>query len=198
MGRWLQNSVYGMFGLALLVFIQLMLLSIPMAGIASHIQFPILEKLPLLQTLFAANFLSALQYLGKTPILVIEQLDIQSQQIWAYYLMPISLLAHIVVVWLLLNCYRQRACNVRIGLAVSLCLIAVMYVRVAACCTVNPSWILDTALLMMVYQPSNDTEFWQSLYLQLKPWLLSMQFVLVTAAILLLLNHLRGMKFLSK
>ena len=198
MRRYGESFLYGILGLVFLVIIQVLVLSLIMGGVAAHIQLPVLDKLPLLQTLFTANTSSALQYLLKTPILIVEQLDIQNQQIWAYYLMPISFLMHISLVWLVLYFYRQQALQGRLWLALCLLLVSVMYMRVAACCTTEPGWVFDIGLLAMVYQPLNDTEFWQDLYLYLKPWLLAMQFVLASVGFLLLLNQRRRMKFLSK
>jgi hypothetical protein len=50
-------------------------------------------------------------------------------------------------------------------------LIGVTYLRLAACCTSGPSWILDTWFLANIYTPSPAASNWMLVYQYIQPWL---------------------------
>jgi len=184
--------------LALLIVLQVLLVAIFMGSLPTAWRFPLVDKILLMQTLFASNPMTALQYLWKTPVLISEQLDTQNQQVWGYYLMPASLLMYVGVALILRYFMAGRALRAKVLLPMMLLLLPVLYLRIAACCTSHPSWVFDVWLLGNVYQPLNDTVFWQDLYLSLQPWFVAIQFVMVAAGFLFTFEYHRRMKLSSK
>ena len=54
-------------------------------------------------------------------------------------------------------------------------LIGVTCLRLAACCTSNPGWVLDTWLLAKAYTPNLGAVNWVLVYESTKPWLPMLQ-----------------------
>jgi len=195
---WWQQILSVVWILAALIALQILLLSVFMGALPTDWRFPLVDKMPLMQTLFANNPIMVLQYSWKTPVLISEQLDTLNQQIWGYYLMPAGLLMHLLVAYVLKYFMGQHALRRAFILPLILLLLPVLYLRIAACCSSEPSWVLDVWLLANVYQPLNDTVFWQDLYLALQPWFMAMQFVMIAAGFLFMLECYRRMKSSSK
>lgn len=151
---------------------ELILMSVALRGAPNNIQFTAADNFSFYLDLFSVNTSAALKLaLIDNPVFIIQQLgEVDANEIWGVYFMPLqivllfSLSALIIrVINLKLDAYRWSL----VGIASTLLLTSILYLRVQSCCTATPRWVFDIWLLSQINDPDSDQVYWQNLYTEL-------------------------------
>ncbi len=186
--RFLMSSLVIFFGI---IFLEAGFISIVIQSLPNQFEFVIIENFKFYRDLLHVNPVAAGRLiLIENPVFVIQRIDrLNSSQLWAIYFMPISVLTQYVLSMFIVFIKKQNA-NPFIWLwifvASTFLLFAVFYLRIQACCTSKPTWLLDVWLLSQIYNPLLDSTFWQGIYVQLSQWLPLIQFFIAAIALLIL------------
>ena len=194
----MQNSFLRLSVLAGGVFLALLTLAIILfvvllGGLPSGAQLQAGSNLALLQVLWEDNPWETVKLaLSEVPLLVIEEVHQETGlQVWGMFYYAGTALVYLLVsaftAWhwraLLDSPVTQR---ILFMAGVVTLLIGVSYLRLAACCTSNPSWVLDTFLLAKVYTPNVGTVNWVQIYERIEPWMTILQTATVVGGMAML------------
>ena len=174
-----------------IIFAELILMSIALQGVPNNIQFTAADNFSFYLDLFRVNPSAATKLsLVDNPVFIIQQLgDVNANEVWGVYFMPIQ-----IVFLITLSALINRAINLKfnacrwsqIGIASSLLLSAILYLRLQTCCTAAPRWVFDIWLISQINDPRSDQTYWQNLYTQLAEHFTLMQFSIATIGCIIL------------
>jgi len=179
----MQNSVLRTFLIAGIVFLALLavvniLFALLLGGLPNGVQLQATSNLAFLQILWQDNPWETVKLvLIDKPLVVIEQLHHETGlQVWGMFYYVGTVLVYLLVSaftalhWsaLMNSSAKQR---VLFTAGVVTVLIGVTCLRLAACCTSSPGWVLDTWLLAKAYTPNLGEVNWMLVYESTKPWL---------------------------
>ena len=183
----MQNSVLRTFLIAGIVFLALLavvniLFALLLGGLPNGVQLQATSNLAFLQVLWQDNPWETVKLvLIDKPLVVIEQLHHETGlQVWGMFYYVGTVLVYLLVSaftalhWsaLMNSSAKQR---VLFTAGVVTVLIGVTCLRLAACCTSSPGWVLDAWLLTKVYTPNLGAVNWILVYESTKPWLPMLQ-----------------------
>lgn len=183
----MQNSLLRTFLIGGIVFLALLavvnvLFALLLGGLPNGVQFQATSNLAFLQILWQDNPWETVELvLIDKPLVVIEQLHHGTGlQVWGMFYYAGTVLVYLLVSaftalhWsaLMNSSAKQR---VLFTAGVVTVLIGVTCLRLAACCTSSPGWVLDTWLLAKVYTPNLGAVNWMLVYAFTKPWLPMLQ-----------------------
>lgn len=167
------------------------IISLTTWSLPNQIEFALVHNLKFFFELFSSNPSAAanLLFIYK-PVLIIQRIDpLSNSQAWGIYVMPIStitlLTLSLFITWMKHSSSSPRSWN-WLFLASIMLSISVFYLRIQACCTVNPVWLLDVILLSRIYNPLLDSIYWQDIYLLITPWFKTIQLLMATVSLLIL------------
>jgi hypothetical protein len=194
----MQNSFLRLSLLGGVVFLALLTLAVVLfvvllGGLPSGSQLQASSNLPLLQVLWEDNPWETVKLaLSEVPMVVIEEVHQETGlQVWGMFYYAGTALVYLLVsaftAWHWRDLLDSPATQRILFMAgvVSL-LIGVSYLRLAACCTSNPSWVLDTFLLAKVYTPNVGTVNWVQIYERIEPWMTILQTATVVGGMAML------------
>jgi len=173
----------------MIILIESSIISVVVGSIPNNIDLLFLQNIEMFAGLFNVNPAVALKLiLINKPLLVIEKIDVSTGlQLWGLYVMPVSalILSALCLFLILLPVKRLTRHQWYWIVSSSVCLlISIIYLRVQACCTANPAWLVDVILLSRVFNPESNNVFWQQAYLMTSPWLSPLQSVLASASLM--------------
>ena len=183
----MQNSLLRTFLIGGIVFLALLavvniLFALLLGGLPNGVQLQATSNLAFLQILWQDNHWETVKLvLIDKPLVVIEQLHHGTGlQVWGMFYYAGTVLVYLLVSaftalhWstLMNSSAKQR---VLFTAGVVTVLIGVTCLRLAACCTSSPGWVLDTWLLAKVYTPNLGAVNWVLVYESTKPWLPMLQ-----------------------
>ena len=172
----------------MIILIESSIISAVVGSIPNNIDLVFLQNIEMFTGLFNVNPAVAIKLiLINQPLLVIEKIDVSTGlQLWGLYVMPVSLMLSALCLFLiLLPVERLTRHQWYWVVSSSVCLlISIIYLRVQACCTANPAWLVDVILLSRVFNPEFNNIFWQQAYLMTSPWLSPLQSVLASASLM--------------
>lgn len=174
-----------------IIFAELIFVSIALQGFPNNIQFTVVDNFSFYLDLFSVNPSAAVKMtLVDKPVFIIQQLgEVNANEIWGIYFMPVQ-----IVFLISLSALMIRAINLKLntrgwlltGVASSLLLSAILYLRVQTCCTAEPRWVFDIWLLSRINDPTSEPLYWQNLYTHLAEYFALMQFSVATAGCIIL------------
>lgn len=170
---------------------ELLIMSLVLQGLPNNIQFTAANNFSFYLDLFSANASAAIKLaLIDNPVFVVQQLgDVNHNEIWSVYFMPVHIVLFTVISFLIIHALHLKFNASKwsqLGIASTLLLFSIMYVRVQACCTAGPRWVLDIWLISQISDPQLDHIFWQTLYTHLAEHFTLIQFLLSTTALIIL------------
>jgi len=174
-----------------LLLIETAIISLATWSLPNQIEFALLHNLRFFFELFSSNPSTAVDLLFiYKPVLIIQKIDpLSSSQAWGIYIMPIStitlLTLALFITWMKHSSSSPRSWS-WLFLASILLSVSVFYLRIQACCTVNPAWLLDVVLLSRIYNPMLNSVYWQDIYLLITPWLRTIQLFMASISLLIL------------
>ena len=171
----------------------IILFAVLLGGLPSGAQLQAGSNLALLQVLWEDNPWETVRLaLSEVPLVVIEEVHQETGlQVWGMFYYAGTALVYLLVsaftAWhwraLLDSPVTQRMLFMA---GVVTLLIGASYLRLAACCTSNPSWVLDTFLLAKVYTPNVGTVNWVQIYQRIEPWMTILQTATVVGGMAML------------
>lgn len=184
----------------LVVFIALVILCVAAVAVANQglpnqSTFTYLDNMAMYWNLLFVNPFTAFKLLLQNPVFIVQKIitvgnnPLLSSQIWGVYIMPLTaILITALSVFIVYMKSRLVRLNIWMGLMGSSAVLcaSVLYVRVQACCTENPSWVFDVMILSRVFNPLLNSDYWQNVYLAMSPWFNIMQITMMSISILLL------------
>lgn len=172
----------------MIILIESSIISAVVGSIPNNIDLVFLQNIEMFTGLFNVNPAVAIKLiLINQPLLVIEKIDVSTGlQLWGLYVMPVSLMLSALCLFLILLPVERLTRHQWYWIvSSSVCLlISIIYLRVQACCTANPAWLVDVILLSRVFNPEFNNIFWQQAYLMTSPWLSPLQSVLASASLM--------------
>ena len=194
----MQNSLLRTFLIGGIVFLALLavvniLFALLLGGLPNGVQLQATSNLAFLQILWQDNHWETVKLvLIDKPLVVIEQLHHGTGlQVWGMFYYAGTVLVYLLVSaftalhWsaLMNSSAKQR---VLFTAGVVTVLIGVTCLRLAACCTSSPGWVLDTWLLAKVYTPNLGAVNWMLVYESIKPWLPMLQTGVIVGGVAML------------
>ncbi len=178
------------------VLVEVVAVSVATLSMPNSIEFELLNNFNMFVMLIKANPVSAFElFILSQPILIIQNIsETAGTQIWGVYIMPVSIILWLVMsvffVYLKITPVSGNTCWLML-VGSALLMIATFYLRVQACCTEKPSWLVDVIILSRVFNPLQNSTVWQDIYLSVSPWFQIMQLTtLITGAVVLYLAYL--------
>jgi hypothetical protein len=154
-----------------LVMVVIVLFALLLEGPPNNAQLQAISNLDLYQVLWRDNPWETVKLvLLDEPLLVIEQVQRETGlQVWGMFYFPCTVLAYLLVSdfaashWgdFIRSSAKQR---MLFTAGVVTVLTGATYLWLAACCTSDPGWVLDTMLLAKVYTPNLGAVNWMLLY----------------------------------
>jgi len=174
----------------IIILLEIVLVVVATFSLPNQVDFVLIQYFRLYVDLFFTNPLTAMGLLMHKPLVIIQKIDAQtSTQIWGVYIMPLSamvLVALSVFVARLGKMSPPLNIWIKIISASSLLCLSVFYLRVQACCSENPAWLLDVMMLSRVFNPLLNSDYWQDIYLLISPWFNAMQISLAAISLIVL------------
>jgi len=180
------------------VFACLFLVVVATQSFPNHISFEMMNNIGLYLDLLYSNPSTAVKLWLQKPLVIIQKTAVLegsgitgetplSTQIWGLYIMPLS-----AIVWMAQSAFiilimkMSPSLNIKIKMLMAsmLLTISVFYVRVQACCTESPGWVLDVMILSRVFNPLLNTDYWEGLYSAISPWFNIMQLLLMSVSLI--------------
>lgn len=169
------------------------LFALPLGGLPNGAQLQPTSNLAFLQILWAGNPWETVKLvLVEKPLVMIEHLDPETGlQVWGmFYYAGTVLMYLLIAAFTALHLGRFR--NSTTGqyalfiAGTATVLISVTYLRLAACCTGGPGWVVDTWLLTKVVTPNSGVVDWMFIYERVQPSLPILQAVMLTGGMAML------------
>jgi len=178
------------FSFLFIIFLELIFIVMATGHMPNQVDLEIFNNLSMHLNLLKINTLTMLNFLiFQKPVIIIQNVDsLGTTQVWGFYIMPITfitLVALSIIIARIIQIEDYFRLKYWILLATAFLAFSVFYLRLEACCTAEPNWILDVMLLVRVYDPTLDTLFWQETYLFMTSWFKPMQFIMALIALLL-------------
>jgi len=171
----------------------ILLFALLLGGLPNDVQLQPTVNLAFLQILWQGNPWETVKLvLVDKPLVMVEHLDHGSGlQLWGMFYYAGTVLVYLLTAtFTALHLRRLRTSTTRqivlFATGTAAVLISVTYLKLAACCTGGPGWVLDTWLLTYVFTPNTGGMDWMLVYERLQPWLSALQASMLVAGMAIL------------
>jgi hypothetical protein len=187
--------------LILLIGLQVMLMMLWVGGMPNQVTIPPVQHADIYLSLWHNRPYQALMLtLVEKPLFVIQSRQLDDgldMQLWAVSLFAGNLILHLFIsLYLALILQKPQMSTWPQwrwrGPGLFLVILAMITIRRADCCVGGPGWLFDVWLLSYLSYTQTTLD-WQSWYVEIKPWFIYLQSLLVFCGVLMLYraHHLR-------
>lgn len=172
----------------LLIMTGLLLLETVLVALSTgylFIQFksPLIENFGFFLALAGEDPLSTIKLLiADKPLFIIHsQHSTAASTRWALHYFSLTVLVHVVLAFLLAGIVARKGAAGRLEhipvTGIALLILSTLYLRLAACCTGGPNWIVQSWLLAIVFNPVTSSNATIQLYQSIKDWFIVLQVI---------------------
>jgi len=171
--------------------IEILSVSLYTQSMPNQLVFTALDNISFYMNLLSANPAMAIELtLIKSPVFIVQRLDdLQTSQIWGIYFMPVNIITLFFLSLFISSMTRTKTTTMQwswLIFASCILMFSMFYLRIQACCTSSPTWLLDIWLFSQVSNPLVNTAIWQKIYLQLAEYFTLIQFLIALIGVVIL------------
>lgn len=181
----------------LLVSAEILLLGLSQGGMASRIDFPLIDFWELFQTLWQQNSWQATLLLVERPMLEAAQVDADGVSQWRIYFFLPTVIAHVLVSACLVVIWSRAGPRVVVllssMLAAALVITSVSYIKLAEHCS-DATWLLDVMLRILQNPFYESALFWREIWFGMARLFLLAQWLMALAGGMFFLLIIRAQR----